>query len=476
MAASFMNKVIRAAGSIRLGMVLILVICAYLSAATIPPAAVFMARILGISPSGLYGCWVMILLCTAVCVNTAVGTVTRIVRKWRSAGAYMAHLGIILLAAGSVIYTTAREEGYAVTMLMRDGTWSDIDEYYIADTNVMTARFLNGQLYRTELEKMPGEGESVEIKAPHEVEVRMTGWEKEVQPVETIDIRLEFSTGEKTRFESLTEEHGRDSIDMGSYDIQFRAHPTMAEIRSLLFPKDHKHKKTGSVRPRVILIVGNMIKPQIAIVMSDDMRRTAPMIINQPVVIPFTFKNPVTLTVMGKYLAPGSGDFADTSHPPSSAAELEITSGDWKTTTLLPKHRMPGMPMPVPLPGGKNLFLELMPGSRPLGATIGIDRVEYVPYIGTKMPKDYVTDVTVRREGESGKGTIKLNHPVMAGPYQLSQNTWGPEPSQPRWIILGVATRPGIFFIWAGFILLCLSMPVAFYLKPLLVSRKAEES
>jgi hypothetical protein len=219
-------------------------------------------------------------------------------------------------------------------------------------------------------------------------------------------------------------------------------------------------------------MTGDTLRPQIVLVMKDNTRRTAPLVINQRIVIPFGDEKGTAITPVKQYTKPSEDQSGSGKYPRATAAELEISSGDWKLKTLLLKHRVPGLPMAIPMPDGRILQLEILPESRSLDATIEIDRVEYVPYIGTMMPKDYITEVTIIKGHDRKKGTIKLNHPVMAGPFQLSQNTWGPRQSQPQWIILGVATRPGIWSVWIGFALLCISMPIGFYIKPMLV-RKA---
>jgi len=153
------------------------------------------------------------------------------------------------------------------------------------------------------------------------------------------------------------------------------------------------------------------------------------------------------------------------------AAQLEITAGDWSTTKLVLKHAKVGTPEWIRMPGHGKLRVELSPRTMSLDAMIKIDRVECIPYPGSRMPRDYVTEVTVVKKESRKTGVIKLNHPVMVGPYQFSHDNWGPDPSNPLWITLGVTTRPGITWVWTGFILICVSMPYAFYVKPLLLRR-----
>jgi hypothetical protein len=73
--------------------------------------------------------------------------------------------------------------------------------------------------------------------------------------------------------------------------------------------------------------------------------------------------------------------------------------------------------------------------------------------------------------GQEQPQTLSLNNPVNVGPYQLSQNTWLPEAESATEIIFSVASRPGLWVVWAGCWLIGLGMPIAFYVKPLLLRR-----
>ncbi len=498
--------------SIHAGVGCIAISCIYFSLATIPPCAELMAGFLGTAPDRLYGHWIVFLLCGGICATTLFGSVAGLAPTARHLGAWTAHAGILLLAVGGAIFALSREDGYAVTTKTRNG-WSDIDEFYLKDTNRIVAAVDEGMRYETDLppgrrlRRRADRGRvrdietAIEIRSPRGTDIRLTGWAEDVATIAAVDFRLK--TGDRTRSHVLRGVPGGNLLRCEGFDIEFLPNPSMQRIRRLLFPDARAEsepsdpprsptqpagpgpeapgetaEKPKTVRPRVVLVTGVNIRPQVVLVMPDDTRRQAPLQLDRDVALPFGAPPPAVLNIVRAYTVAAGTTQQDSSKKSGrmTAARVDITAGDWKTTTLIPRGWMRGMPTRVLLPGGRTLLIELMPRARPLGATVAIEAIEYVPYPGSMMARDYVTEVTVERDGEDNTDTIRLNSPVMAGPYQLSQNTWGPQPADPLWISLGVATRPGIIFVWIGFAMICLSMPYAFYVKPLLVRRAARKS
>ena len=54
--------------------------------------------------------------------------------------------------------------------------------------------------------------------------------------------------------------------------------------------------------------------------------------------------------------------------------------------------------------------------------------------------------------------------------YKFSQSGWDPE--RQAYTILGVGNTPGIYLIAGGGILMCLGVPWAFYVKPMVQRRR----
>jgi hypothetical protein len=90
------------------------------------------------------------------------------------------------------------------------------------------------------------------------------------------------------------------------------------------------------------------------------------------------------------------------------------------------------------------------------------------------MARDYVSRLVVSEPGrEPYAATVSLNNPLDVGPFRISQQGWDMDsPDRPEYVVLGVSTQPGLQYVWAGCILIGLSMPYAFYVKPLILRRR----
>jgi hypothetical protein len=152
---------------------------------------------------------------------------------------------------------------------------------------------------------------------------------------------------------------------------------------------------------------------------------------------------------------------------------LSVTAraGDWKRTTFVPlaayEHLAP--PLLVDLPGNRAVWLGFSRRREDLPATIKVISAEYLTYPASGIPKDYRCRVEILSGGQRRPETLSLNHPVQVGAFQFSQNSWGPDPAHTLQISLGAASRPGLWAVWTGCILICLGLPIAFYVKPLLM-------
>lgn len=126
------------------------------------------------------------------------------------------------------------------------------------------------------------------------------------------------------------------------------------------------------------------------------------------------------------------------------------------------------------VPDGRKCYIELTPMRNPLPATIQLVGAEFDRYPGTNIARDYISHVVVTQPGrEPLRASISLNQPLTVGPFRISQNSWDMRnPDSPEFVAFGVSTQPGLEYIWAGCILLGVSMPYAFYVKPILVRRR----
>jgi len=164
---------------------------------------------------------------------------------------------------------------------------------------------------------------------------------------------------------------------------------------------------------------------------------------------------------------------AGSAGPPGPALRVRVADGPWSRTTCVPlsvgQHAPPQM---IDLPGTRAVWLGFSPLRLPLEGTVQVTSAEFQTYPASGIPKDYICQAIVTVDGTTGRETISLNHPVHVGRYQISQGSWSGDPSDPRQIVFLVASRPGLWAIWLGCAMICLGMPVAFYVKPLLMRRR----
>jgi hypothetical protein len=126
-------------------------------------------------------------------------------------------------------------------------------------------------------------------------------------------------------------------------------------------------------------------------------------------------------------------------------------------------------PQMIDLPGNRAVWLTFSRERIALPATLHVRRAEYQTYPASGIPKDYRCEVQIVSGGVRRSETLSLNNPVHVGAFQFSQGSWAADPHDPTQIFLIAATRPGLWAIWTGCILICLGFPIAFYVKPLLM-------
>lgn len=93
---------------------------------------------------------------------------------------------------------------------------------------------------------------------------------------------------------------------------------------------------------------------------------------------------------------------------------------------------------------------------------------EQVMYPGTGMTSLFKSHVIVDDPGnpETVEWDVILNHPLVYKGYKISQASWIDLPDGRQATVLGVSYDPGIPFMYAGGILLVLSMTGIIFLKP----------
>jgi hypothetical protein len=158
--------------------------------------------------------------------------------------------------------------------------------------------------------------------------------------------------------------------------------------------------------------------------------------------------------------------------------QVEVKVGNWRRVTFVPfiayEEFVP--PQMMDLPGNRAIWLNFSRRRAALPATLQVESATYETYPASGIPKDYVCKVSIVAGARRTSETLSLNNPVTIGDFQFSQGSWGPPGSdRPTRIVFGAASRPGLPVIWLGCILICLGMPYAFYVKPLLMRRRGAQ-
>jgi hypothetical protein len=168
--------------------------------------------------------------------------------------------------------------------------------------------------------------------------------------------------------------------------------------------------------------------------------------------------------------------------------QVRVTVGDWTKTVYVPFADQPYETIwngPIlPLPGGKaRLELQLGNRRRQLPARITLKSFELVHYpggTGTKGPfRDFKSTIVV--EDPSGAyapytAVAHMNNPVhfANGRWAFFQAAWDPQGQQ--WTVLGVGSRPGVWVMVTGCIMMAVGLLYAFYLKPVIIRRMKQKA
>jgi hypothetical protein len=236
-----------------------------------------------------------------------------------------------------------------------------------------------------------------------------------------------------------------------------------------------------------LIVTGAEVEPTLAVVRPDGTRWQGKLEVGKPLDVPLAgrtvrivpakfyehaarvFRLPQAAGADGEWRpAPSHGHQMDEGGP---ALAVRVKAGQWTRETYLPfvAYNDFAPPQMIDLPGNRVIWLSFSRRSVPLPATLQILSAEYQTYVASGIPKDYRCQVEVTSGHQPRSDILSLNHPVQVGAFQFSQNSWGGDPRRTTQIWLGAASRPGLPAVWAGCILICLGLPLAFYLKPLLM-------
>jgi len=452
---------LRAIGSIWAGVLILALIVLYLSLASLPAGGDRMARLLGTSAGQLYGHGVLLGLLGALCIVMGIATLMRVRLDLPSAGAWAAHLGVILLAAGSLWYAAERQSGHGITTRTASG-WTSVAEFYLEGRFGLTAVADDGSAVQAAVGDLtsPDSLRSLDVtlrdpSGAGEIRVRASG--PQVRLARAVRLDIADSSGAR-RVVLSPDLPGRGQYDAGSYLLFYRPDLSPEEIHALLGARGGPAGSDFSCDAG-FLLTGPRIAPVLVIVAPDGTRRTTRLA-----------GGAATEVVLGgKRVALSSARFFSV-----PIIDVRLEGAGWEKATSVPfsEFVVPGTGSRVRLGGGRTIELFLSRFRVALPAAMRIVGAEYQTYPGSVVPKDYVTRVEIVRGEQIEGAVIRLNRPVHLGRYRISQSTWIPEGGRPTEMIFAVASRPGLPVIWTGCLLIVLALPYAFYVKPLLLRRR----
>ncbi|HUU60565.1 MAG TPA: hypothetical protein VMZ50_13575, partial [Phycisphaerae bacterium] len=231
------RNALRAIGSIWAGVLLIALIVLYLSLASLPAGGDRLARLLGTSVGQLYGHGVLLGLLGALCIVMGTATLTRVRLDLPSAGAWAGHLGVILLAAGSVWYAAERQSGHCITTRTASG-WTPVAEFYLEGRFGLTAVADDGSTVQAAVGDLtsPDSLRSLDVtlrdpSGAGEIRVRASGPQVRLARA----VRLDITDANGSRRVLLSPDlPGRGQYDSGSYLLFYRPDLAPEEIHALL--------------------------------------------------------------------------------------------------------------------------------------------------------------------------------------------------------------------------------------------------
>ena len=423
----------------------------------------------------------------------------------RTAGAWLSHVGVLLLAGGAGWYTLTAQSGDSISMRLRGGGWSPVEHVYLDRSFALyasDARDANAAPAQQDLGPLVPRGKPQPLDVPVEsapdgVSVRAvqfipkarltTKW-ADVSPNRIPAVELEVSdSGESAVLMLSRSLPGRESITGRGYVLTYRAGITPRGLARFTTPTD-ANQTPGMPYDLAILCTGSQIEPTLAVIHPDGSRFSSKLVIGETIEAPLNgrtvrmtprkfYEHAAEIYEVANDAPDHPGHMAQRDQtPPGPVLEVEVVAGDFRRTTYLLfsayEHIFP--PQMMDLPGNRAIWLSFSRRRVALPATINVRDAIYETYPASGIPKDYICRLDISSGAQRRSETLSLNNPVMVGGFQFSQGSWAPPgQKEPTQIVFGAASRPALPAIWLGCLLICLGMPYAFYIKPLLMRRRA---
>jgi len=460
------------------------------------------------SRGSMYGHWSVTTLILATCVSLLFATM-RIPLRWDRAGAWCSHLGLILLACGSILFWRTRTEGYCA--FASPGSARPPLKYFFQATDKMAFHVYDRDLMRKSAmdkrRQLPVTIQTVldspDGIEPLELDVPIDGGPKDVSmravklyPYAELEDRWSNDSPNAAPAIELQLSHGRDVRQVTispayrdtsgfmteEFDVFFRAEDPPSQER--IDAHNAKPPATQPVREQFMIHYDGVTQP---VLVGRDARGKMQRRDFGPGQSVETSHpdHPVRIDVLrtmnharrGIQLTPvRRGDRDDETR---AAIEIEVKVDSWKVRRIVPfAHYLTGSPTWIGLPQDRSVIVAFSNYRLDLPEQIGITAYEFKTAPVSGMAEDYICEVEIGRGIYTRNETLKLNYPVSIGQYRLYQANWewdrdNPHATGPSMIILGVGDRPGIALIFVGGFMICLGFPYAFYVKPLILRARA---
>ena len=490
------RRIARVAGSTWIGVGLIGAIFVYLCAVSVFTDD--FRRLLGTTEAGLYSHPILLTLAALMLVSLAVATVVRVPRRWPHAGAWCSHLGVGVLAAGSIWYGCAKVGGHTATFWTPAG-WTPIRDLYPKDSYVVSVRAdASGEAVQNVLPVDPATIDEVQpMRVPlagagdgadlHVIEycprVRIAdeAWRNDL-PVEAPAVTIELGRGHNAAEITLCQgARPKSFLRMGDYLLYYHADPpppVLARLRALAAAAKAKDR---AFTPVVISGAAGPLKCPVLGPDGPTWEHAMPggPLLSVPLArrhLALRLMRTLSHAVRHYRIERVTDKTKQDSRSIIPGVLVSVPGAGGARTVWLPYDECNVFldPAVVELASGRKIQLKFSRVRVPLPGTVEMHTAKYLTHPGTRIPKDYRSKVTIMSGGSARSEVLCLNNPVMVGPLQLIQSNWQflPGGTEASHIFLEVRNRPGLWLIWAGCILICAGFPYAFYVKPLLRRRR----
>ena len=479
-------RLLRAAGSFRVGLVLLAALLVYLGAASLRCAADDIAPGAAGSP---YAAWQLKALLAALVCNVLAATFVRLPAGAEGLGAWGAHAGVVVLAAGAAWYAAKNVAGYAVAQRPAPrAPFEAVERFYLENTLAAYVSIIGGdgpaRAAQTPLPSGRRGGPGIvgcAVESPRaDVTTRIVDhapaaairfeW-RHAGPADAPAVEVALDDGGRPRARVLCPTYAfAAEWDRGDYAVRYTPRVSATQPAK---PGRDTVSVQGSQPDRLAVVVRR----------ADGSTQRHAASIGTRVDLSLG-RGAVGLTIR-RFLARAwrAGVALRTRPGPGTAqaVKLDIAVGDWRGTQwiafdpFIRTVRLDDSDLQrLPLPDGRTLALHLAPQSRPLPRPFRPGQARYLTYPGSGICKDKICSLSLLGPGgqDAGQVPCRLNQPADVGPVRLYQDQWRPEADAPAEMVFLVRTRPGIWAIWLGCTLICLSLPYAFYVKPLLRRRR----